>query len=118
MLPPGPRGTWRSGATAGGTGPDDFSAVNRELRPVDGPPAAYKRGRFGEICVYYCTAAMFEKLRHKVGDKRFDALVRRWPQTHLNQNASRRDYVAWVEAETGRELSGFFRSWLLKKRWP
>jgi aminopeptidase N len=94
-----------------------YADGNRRLRPLDGPPAAYKRGRFGENCVYLCTAAMFEQLRTRVGNREFNSLVRRWPQTHRNQNANRKAYVAWVEQETGRELTRFFRHWLLAKRW-
>ena len=53
-----------------------------------------------------------------LGAGTFDRLVRRWPQTHLNGTANRATYVAWVEAQTGRELSGFFDRWLLAKKWP
>ena len=95
-----------------------FRSVNASFRPFDGPPAAYDPGRFGEICVYYCTAAMLDRLRTMLGARAFNRLVRRWPQTHLNATADRATYVAWVEAQTGRELSAFFDRWLLAKKWP
>lgn len=95
-----------------------FSYYNRVLRGSDGPPAAYDRGEFAQNCVYLCTAAMYEELREKLGSEAFWALVRDWPQEHLNGSADREMFVAWVEAETGRELSGFFDDWLLSPTWP
>lgn len=95
-----------------------FRAYNSFGRETDGPPGAYFRDEFGLTCVYYCTAAMFERLRKDVGDDTFWRLVRQWPQTHLNTNADRREFEAWVEARTGRDLTDFFRRWLLSPTWP
>ncbi len=103
--------TWKSWVA-------NFRYYNSRLRGEDGPPAAYARDRFAESCVYYCTAMMFEKLRHKLGNAVFWRLVRRWPQTHLNSTADRHTFIAWVEARTGRELSEFFDDWLFSPTWP
>ena len=102
--------TWRDWARY-------FADSNQTMRPGDGPPAAYKKRKFAESCVYYCTAAMYEALRKKIGSREFWGLVERWPQTHLNENADRREFVRFVEGRTGRELSGFFRRWLYAERW-
>jgi aminopeptidase N len=96
----------------------DFEFVNFLFRDIDGPPAAYKRGRFAEACVYYCTALMYDNLRERLGNRTFYRLVREWPQTRPNSNASKATFVNWVESETGRELSRFFDRWLLSPTWP
>ena len=103
--------TWKSWVS-------NFRYYNTRLRKVDGPPAAYFKDRFAEVCVYYCTAMMYEKLRQELDDQVFWKLVRRWPQTHLNSNADRRTFIAWLEAETGRELTEFFDDWLFSPTWP
>lgn len=95
-----------------------FRSANEWAREDEGPPAAYDRDRFAETCVYYCTAAMFEKLRTTVGDEMFWRLVRRWPQQHRDSNADRDAFVSWVNEETGRDLTGFFDDWLLSPTWP
>jgi aminopeptidase N len=87
-------------------------------REIYGPPGAYHRNRFAAINVYYCPALMLARLRGKVGADEFDRLVRRWPQTHLNANASRHTFVRWWERRTGKELSRFFHRWLMSPDSP
>jgi aminopeptidase N len=87
-------------------------------RSAFGPPGAYDRRDFGQVNVYYCTAAMWDALRTKVGNQRFAELIADWPQQHRDDNASRAELVAWFEAETGLELSDFFHRWLTARRNP
>jgi aminopeptidase N len=87
-------------------------------RDIYGPPGRYHRQQFASINVYYCPALMLDRLRIRLGTARFDRLVRDWPQEHRNRNASRAEFVGWVEARTGVELSGFFRSWLMSTKSP
>jgi aminopeptidase N len=87
-------------------------------RDVYGPPGKYDRHDFGEINVYYCTAAMWDALRRRLGDEQFAALIRAWPQQHRNAGVARDDFVGWVEARTGLELSAFFREWLMSPTAP
>jgi aminopeptidase N len=96
----------------------NFEFGNAFYRETDGPPAAYRRQRFAETCVYYCTALMYDQLRERLGNRTFYRLVRRWPQTRPNSNADKATFVNWVESETGRELSSFFDRWLLSPTWP
>ena len=43
---------------------------------------------------------------------RFDELARRWPQEHRNTVQDRASFVAWLSANTGRDLTPFFDEWL------
>ena len=55
---------------------------------------------------------MWHTLREEIGDDAFWAMVRAWPSVHDNANATREQYVDWVEETTGEELSEFFGAWL------
>jgi aminopeptidase N len=83
-----------------------------------GPPGAYDRHEFGSTNVYYPVALMWEHLRVRLGDARFNRLVRAWPQTHRHTNADREDLIAWFETQSGEELSTFFDRWLNSIRTP
>ena len=83
-----------------------------------GPPGDYKRGEFGSINVYYCTALMLDRLRIKIGTREFNRLVRAWPQTHRNSNQTRSSFVSWWENRSGKELSAFFHLWLMSRKSP
>lgn len=87
-------------------------------RDIYGPPGDYHRRQFASINVYYCTALMWDRLRLTIGTATFNRLVRAWPQSHRDSNQPRAAVVAWFEQRTGRELSGFFRKWLMSKRSP
>lgn len=87
-------------------------------REIYGPPGRYHRNRFAALNVYYCPALMLARLRGRVGGDTFDRLVRRWPQTHLDSNQTRRSYERWWERRTGTELSGFFHRWLMSPDSP
>ena len=87
-------------------------------RSLYGPPGDYKRGEFGSINVYYCTALMLDRLRIKIGTREFNRLVRAWPQTHRNSNQTRSSFVSWWENRSGEELSAFFHLWLMSRKSP
>ncbi len=89
-----------------------FSRSDSLWRTLYGPPGAYHPDQFAQINVYYCAARMWGRLRQEVGASAFDALVRRWPQEHRNTVQDRTSFVAWLSANTGRDLSPFFDQWL------
>lgn len=97
---------------------DYWKRNDQFYRDSYGPPGNFRRNEFGSINVYYCTALMWDRLRKRLGNPEFNALVRRWPQAHRNSNQSRESYVAWAETFTGEELSGFFDVWLTSARSP
>lgn len=89
-----------------------WKSVDQRLRRTDGPPGAYKPQRFAENCVYYCGALMLDQLRHKLGARDFDRVLKAWVQRHRDSNQDRGDYIRFVEAATGRELSRWMHRWL------
>jgi aminopeptidase N len=97
---------------------DYWAGFEKRLRRESGPPAAYDPARFGEGNIYYGPALMWDELRKRIGDDAFYALVREWPHVHEYANSNRDDYEAWVEEQTGLELSDFFDSWLLGAKSP
>jgi aminopeptidase N len=89
-----------------------------DLRTTDGPPGAYHRQQFGELCVYYCGALMLDRLRTSLGVATFDAIWRGWPQQHHFASADRSTYIAWVSARAGRDLGPFLTTWLTSPTTP
>ena len=62
---------------------------------------------------------MWHELRERIGDDAFFAAgAGRGRPTHDNGNADRDDYRAWLEEQTGEELTAFFDAWLLGETTP
>jgi aminopeptidase N len=97
---------------------DRYAAVEEGSRTESGPPGAYDAGEFGEGNIYYGPALMWNELRERIGDEEFFRILREWPAARDNQNSGRDDYWAWVEDQTGEELTGFFDAWLLGETTP
>lgn len=97
---------------------DSYAAAEPGYRAEGGPPAAYDPTKFGVGNIYVSPAIMWHELRLKIGDERFWAMVKAWPKVHAEGNATRAEYLAWVEEETGEELTAFFDAWLLGKTSP
>ena len=94
------------------------AGFERRSRRINGPPAAYDPKTFGEIQVYYGPALMWDQVRRRVGDEAFWEMVRAWPSHDPDGTSNREEYLAWVEEQTGEELSDLFDGWLLAKRSP
>jgi aminopeptidase N len=62
--------------------------------------------------VYYRGAMVLHKIRQKVGDRAFFALLRGWAAARRHGNASTADFTAYAERTTGRDLSEIWRTWL------
>jgi aminopeptidase N len=97
---------------------DSWAATEQQSREVSGPPGAYDAGEFGEGNVYYGPALMWNELRHRMGNAKFWKMVRRWPTVHADGNATRDQYFAWLEKQTGLELSSFLQDWILGTTTP
>ena len=87
-------------------------------RSSDGPPGAYHRTQFGDLCVYYCGALMLDHLRTKLGDTTFSAIWRGWPQQHRFASVDRSTYIDWASARAGQDLSPFLTAWLTSPTTP
>jgi aminopeptidase N len=94
------------------------AGFERESRRANGPPGAYDPDAFGAIQVYYGPALMWDQVRRRVGDDAFWEMVRAWPSYDPDGSSNRDEYLAWVEEQTGTELSDLFDGWLLAKRSP
>ncbi len=90
----------------------------RLSRRVNGPPAAYDPKTFGEIQVYYGPALMWDQIRRRVGDEKFWAMVKAWPESDPDGTVSREEYLPWIEEQTGADLQDLFDGWLFAKRSP
>jgi aminopeptidase N len=97
---------------------DSYAADEEAFRAESGPPAAYDPGEFGEGNIYYGPALMWHELRERIGDDAFLRLTRAWPTARDNRSTGRDDYWAWLEEETGEELTDFFDAWLLGEETP
>ena len=97
---------------------DAYAVIEEESRAESGPPAAYDPGEFGEGNVYYGPALMWHELRERIGDDTFFRVMREWPTERDNGSSDRDDYWAWLEEETGEELTSFFDAWLLGETTP
>ena len=84
---------------------DTWAAAEPGMRAESGPPGDYDPTTFGQGNIYYGPALMWHELRKKIGDDAFWAMVRKWPQVNARGNATREDYLDWIEEETGEELT-------------
>jgi aminopeptidase N len=89
-----------------------------QMRAAAGPPADYDPSTFGEGNIYYIPALMWDQLRRRIGDQEFWSLVRAWPRSHDDTNASYDDITSWWSDRTGLKLRPFFDQWLLGQTSP
>ena len=97
---------------------NELAADAQRMRVSAGPPANYDPATFGEGNIYYIPALMWDELRRRIGDKQFWSLVRAWPRSQDNGNASYADITGWWSQKTGQDLQPFFDKWLLGKTSP
>lgn len=95
-----------------------WASFEPRLRRESGPPADYDPATFGEGNVYYSPALMWHALRQKLGDAKFWEIVRAWPSVHEDGNADRATLIAWLNEQTGQDLTSFYDAWLLGARSP
>jgi aminopeptidase N len=92
--------------------------TDAEWRPRAGPPARYDPALFASRNVYSGPALMLEEIRRRVGDARFAALLRDWPQQHRHTNQDRATFTAWLRGAAGADLTGVVDSWLDSRKTP
>ncbi|UBU10101.1 M1 family metallopeptidase [Nonomuraea gerenzanensis] len=95
---------------------DEFIANIRRydaaLRRENGPPGDYRRDAFGQSNVYYSPAIMLHEIRERLGDRKFWAMTRAWPQEHRNTTQDRAAFVKWINEHTGRNFTKLINTWL------
>ncbi|WP_262387027.1 M1 family metallopeptidase [Streptomyces sp. TRM49041] len=82
--------------------------ANWAFAPAEPPSAA----DISEPPVYYRGAMVLHKIRQAVGDDAFFALLKGWAAEHRHGNASTEDFTAYVEEETGEDLTELWDTWL------
>ena len=87
-------------------------SVDQDFRNDYGPPGEYDPAQFGSSNIYYLPALMWNELRLELGDEEFYTISRAWLEQHDNESVTRQQLYDHWEAETGRELSAFFDSWI------
>jgi len=95
-----------------------WASREEDSREAAGPPGAYDPTMFGAANIYLGPAFMWHELREMIGDRRFLRIMRAWPTVHAGSGATRDDYFAWLEEETGEELTAFFDAWLMGEETP
>ena len=63
-------------------------------------------------------ASTLHALRQKIGDADFFALLRRWATQNADGTVTTADFVALAERVSGRQLDGFFDTWLYTPEKP
>ncbi|MER7000211.1 M1 family metallopeptidase [Streptomyces sp. NPDC000410] len=77
--------------------------------PPAEPPSAEN---ISDPPVYGRGAMVLHKIRQAVGDDTFFTIVEGWAQEHRHANASTDDFVAYVEEESGKDLTELWDTWL------
>ncbi|MEU8612175.1 M1 family metallopeptidase [Actinoplanes sp. NPDC048791] len=83
--------------------------------PLTGP--AQPTDEAGER-IYFGGAMVLQMLREELGDATFFAVLRAWTQTYRHRTATTADFTATASRVSGRNLGGFFRTWLYSPARP
>lgn len=70
-----------------------------------------RRTMFGQA-VYFRGGMTLAVLRHRIGDSKFFELLQAWASLHRYGNATTRQFTELASQVAGRDLQGFFRTWL------
>ncbi|MGW7364431.1 M1 family metallopeptidase [Streptomyces sp. NPDC054841] len=81
---------------------------NWAFPPAEPPTAADISGD----PVYGRGPMVLHKIRQAVGDDAFFAILKGWAQTHRHGNVSTDDFIAYVEEESGEDLTDLWDVWL------
>jgi aminopeptidase N len=99
-------------------------AVSDRWRAAGGPPAAPKPPAPGQKIgifranVYDGAALVLYALRQEIGTRAFDRLERAWVRDHRDATATTADFQRLATRISGRDLAGFFKTWLYGEKTP
>ena len=94
----------------------DSSRASNGSTPVRLPTTTRPTSATGNI--YFGPALMWHELRQQIGDEASSRCCGTGRPTRRTTQADRDEYLAWIEAETGEELTSFFDAWLLSQTTP
>jgi aminopeptidase N len=93
-------------------GIDNWRASDEASRQRSGPPGDYDPESFGDLNVYLGPAMMLDKIRQRVGDAEFTDLSAKWVLDQRYGNATRAEFIDWVDGVTGQKLDKLINLWL------
>ncbi len=99
-------------------GIDRWRRYDQMSRLISGPPGDYNPESFGDTNIYLSPAMMLDEIRQRVGDAKFEKLVKAWPAEHENENVDRQTFEAWLNGKTGRNFGPLLRKWLDSAKTP
>ncbi len=73
---------------------------------------------FFDDLVYQRGAMAIHQLRLAVGEETFSTLLKAWPAEHKNASASVKDYIAFAQRVSHKDLSKLFNAWLYSEGKP
>jgi aminopeptidase N len=59
-----------------------------------------------------------QALRLRIGDEAFFRLLKEWVRRNAGGNVTTERFIALAERVSGRQLDGFFRTWLYGRKKP
>jgi len=89
----------------------EFTRNDQFWRDIYGPPGDYFANEFGQRNVHYGSALMLNRLKARIGNKRFDTIMKAWPRQNADSVRGRSGYIRFVEKRTG-SLGDFWADWL------
>jgi aminopeptidase N len=89
---------------------------NKELWDV--PPGNPGRMQMFGRSVYDRGAMTLIALRQKVGEQKFNEILRTWARDHRGGNVTTGQFIALANRISGMDLDAFFRAWLYDKGRP
>ncbi|MFC4144636.1 M1 family metallopeptidase [Micromonospora mangrovi] len=92
--------------------------ADAKLRAKLGPPGKPNPKNFAEGNVYLCPEAMLREIHNLIGDKAFFALATAWVQERRNTQQDRAAFIAFVNKQTGRDLTKLINTGLDSKTTP
>lgn len=95
----------------------EFGRNDQFWRTIYGPPGRWYPSEFGQRNVHYGSALMLERLKSRIGPRRFAVIMQAWPQRNLQTVRGRKTYIRFVESRSG-DLGRFWREWLNAKDSP
>jgi len=105
---------WLGKETAGGKDEQYYlsAAWARDEQPVSLGAEAYPGFDSYNVAAYSKAYCMLRTLQGVVGDSLFDAFLREYYRRNLYRHPRPEDVVRTAEDVTGRDLDGFFHSWI------
>jgi len=94
---------------------DSWYNVARNSRVIIGDPG---RENLFSISVYFRGAWTLHALRERVGDEHFFEIIATYQNRYAHGNAEIADFIEVAEEISGRNLDGFFESWLYQANIP